>query len=142
MFVTANFFLLARAQPLPTELLLEQQLQRQLHNSRRIRRQRLPKRSREVVRRRRQIRNIPVWRLELRMVEGIEQLAPELQPHLFTNRRVLKQCHVPVVQTRPREESSRRISKLSQRFRREQSRVEVRAFPRIGNSQRPRCVVW
>src|SRR5690348_15667877 len=39
--------------------------------------------------------------IPLRMVEGIERLQPQLQPHLFAEFEVLEQGHVPVIDSRP-----------------------------------------
>src|SRR6058998_1066747 len=52
------------------------------------------------------VREVSVWSAELSVVEGVERLDPDLQIHAFAELRVLMQSKVPVVETRPMEETT------------------------------------
>ena len=45
--------------------------------------------------------NIMVRAAPLRVVERVERLQPHLQPHLFTDFKILEDGHVPVIDSRP-----------------------------------------
>ena len=86
--------------------------------------------------------DVTVGQKELGMVESVEEFGAKLQIHSFLDQRVFKQRDVPVVQTRPGEESAPRGSQCPQSLWAEQGSVEVR-LPRagIGDIERTRSEV-
>src|SRR5580692_7287507 len=72
------------------------------------------------------------WTIKLGMIEDVERLHAELQCLGFRQRQVFQKSHIVVVQARPGEESSRSISRRTQRLQTEQVRIEKwQPVPRI-----------
>src|SRR5712691_4990541 len=88
---------------------LENYLKRKLEQPRITHLLRLPK-CRALVSR------VAIHAIELRMVEHVEDLRPELQTHSLPERGVLEQSHVPVVDWRIATNSARNVTKRAKRY--------------------------
>ena len=118
---------------------LESQFQRKLPDTRIARPRHLTESTRS--RHTRREAGDSAGREELRVIENVKELRPELQTHAFRNRSVLQECHVPVVKPRPVKPPPRRIALLAQRRISESRGTKVlvarRRLPRIGLVERP-----
>src|SRR5882757_6763669 len=65
--------------------------------------------------------------IELGVIEEVEDLRPELQMHLFSNRGVFKDSHIPIVDRRVAAQSARSVAKRTQRAVGEISGIEDQA---------------
>ena len=113
---------------------LKEQLERELHDPRRIRR--------SVTTAKRGAIDVSIRQKKLGVVESVEEFGAELQIHSFLDQRVFQQRDVPVVQTGSGEESAPRSSQCPQSLWAEQGSIEVR-LPRagIGDVERTRSEV-
>jgi len=62
---------------------------------------------------------------ELGVIPNVERFEPELQALGLSDLRVLQQRHVPIIQARTMEESSRRVTDRAERLSTEQAHIEI-----------------
>ena len=86
---------------------LKEQLQRQLHDSRRIRCADYAKSGElPILIKGQGIIHIPVWLAKLSVIESVKQFHSEFGVHSFGYRRIFQKRDVPIIETRPGEEPS------------------------------------
>ena len=75
--------------------MLKEHLERELHDSGRIRRRDQPKHG---------AIEIPLWLTKLRMVEGVQEFCTERQIYSFLDKCILQKCDLSIIQVQRGEE--------------------------------------
>src|SRR6266849_6285794 len=70
--------------------------------------------------------DVAIGLTKLGMVESVKEFGTKLQIHAFPDECVFQQRHVPIVQTRPREEAASRRAQSAGCFDAEQRSIEIR----------------